>query len=168
MGCFLSLPVLLMSVLQKPLSLTALASGDWAPVSTVGVLLETCQIPSSLFLLHSLQKPARDNILDFPLVIGISDALRVWLSCLDHFQYKHISSEYIHTSYSLFILQYLPKMHFRKFVTSEKIWGLFICLSPLNFTGVFCNFVSQLHQTYQCHETKPSVCFGCVVKAEFW
>lgn len=137
------------------------------PVSTVEVLWEPRQIPSSLFLLHSLQKPARDNTLDFPLVIRISDAVHVWLFCLDHFQYIHISSEYIHTSYSLFILQYLPKIHFRKFVTSEKIWGSFLCLSPLNFLGVFCSLVSQLHQAYHYHGTDLPVCFGCVVKAKF-
>lgn len=139
MGWFLSLPVHESSSVDEcpaeALELIALASGDWTPVSTVEVILEPCPIPSSLFLLHSLQKLRRDNILDFPLVIRISDALHVWLFLSGPLP--------IHTyfiwinSYSLFILQYLLRIHFRKLMTSEKIWGSFLCLSPLNFTGVF-------------------------------
>lgn len=139
MGCFWSLPVYESSSVDEcpaeAVELIALASGDWPPVSTVEVILETCQILSSLFLLHSLQKLRRDNILDFPLVIRISNALHVWLFLSGpHPIYTYFI--WIN-SYSLFILQYLLRIHFRKLMTSEKIWGSFLCLSPLNFTGVF-------------------------------
>lgn len=62
-----------------------------------------------------------------------------WLFCLDHFQCILISSEYIHISYSLLILQYLAKIHFtlwhlRKF---EALFFVFLLLILSKFFATF-------------------------------
>lgn len=165
MGCFLSLPVYESSVDECPaeaIELIALASGDWTPVSAVEVILETRQILSSLFLLHSLQKLKSFWI--FHWSSGFQMLFMSGFFCLDHFQYLHISSEYIHTSYSLFILQYLLRIHLESLWHLRKSEDFFFVFLLLISQEVFWNFVSQLHQLDHCLGTKPSVCFGCVVR----